>query len=1384
MFGYLLYLLTLLKLKFVVSYRKLSNRFDKYSAGGDIANEQVTGLIISDFDWHHACPNLDRKENINLIASNTFDRTALRLSLKWRPNSAQQVTTLLTKLSIELDGLGYDYDTASTYKPTHSTLRPTSTITQYGSNGSSVKLFVLDPLRRYRLVFRGQMRRRDDPNEVRFVKLNCIVFTTSKVYDFQQQFDAESLAKQYAAKQSRKASVCEILDQFVLINRFEQTVRFHGELMIRESPEKRLKRTIYLWGFHTRHFVGEHDQKLRSKRILAHFANGRMFHVAACESIDQLGDPNGRFSTGYGCFRIGPAISDLNWVDESKSVDWTKIGSSTTALNFHVAAQARSFKIDGTKRGAQGSQFSDLTMVSSSKSADDQTVTAGWAYILVNDAFDTSEEQFRMDKSLRDYQRALESGLIVNPKLFDTSKDFPGKPLIVDIDERDCQYPGLVGSKASSLAQLKAFVSTAAGDESSSSANYSVPTAIVLTKFVYEAIQNANPNLRDAIKSLEARVGRGDLVGLDKECERLQEYFKQEVCVPGELKMELERRLKQSFAVYDVGTLDGQSFAVRSSSWGEDEDDMSAAGQLTTVLNVTTFDKLIEAILECFASKFGHTNIEYKRQHGLPLDLPMAVVIQRMVDCEKAGVVFTCDPASGDESSLIVTANYGLGESVVSAQADPDTIRVAIVGGGGDGDDGRAADARLEIAEVKVGEKKVIITADENSNLTVDRSKCCLAEHEIIGLSKCCLRLVRYFGGPRDIEWGWFKGQLHLLQSRPITGLDAFSEHELLHEHDMASRAELEFATRANVGEVMPFAMSPLEMSYSMKFWPVITDKIFSKILPKRPEDYAIDCSPDFIMQSYHTFFGLRGKAFINFAGKPDQRPLIARAMEIGLFGHEVNDQELSERATEMVDDYRISLEQLKFNYYTFANRYMPFKLNRDCKKLMARLRRDVHSLRFANNSDSQMEGLRVQLKAIFVEGNIAMENHLIATFISSKMNFDLMQLLSKYCQDPTKLYAALSKILGSCPDVLSAQIPRRINKMAKLIAKNNDQKTLEEFVSMTPKEALKFVSRDLRSPLAKEFDEFMVTFGHRCYHEFEISSVAWRDKPEEIAETLQSNVRSFIGKRPDEIDESEPPKRSLGEVIDSLGIKFSWLDRLRLRYIHEPRCQTFVSVREQTKDIMIEFCDIQRDATRLLARELRQNNRLPDEDLLYYINYTELAAITRDPQPALVMHASRRRKLFKRMFAQAWRFEEIIRGYEMLPLHLKQAQQMDEKLANASRLYGTTASSGQVRAKVCIVNGYSELNKVEPGDILVTYSTDIAFSPIFPLISGVVTEIGGLISHGAVVAREYGLPSVIGIENATTILKHGEEILLDADNGAIVRLSIPQNEELQQQQQ
>lgn len=130
--------------------------------------------------------------------------------------------------------------------------------------------------------------------------------------------------------------------------------------------------------------------------------------------------------------------------------------------------------------------------------------------------------------------------------------------------------------------------------------------------------------------------------------------------------------------VFGDDEINTEMFAVRSSACGEDSSDMSAAGQMTTFLGVRGLDDICHSVIKCWASQFCLTAVEYKRGYGQPINSPMAVVIQKMINCDSAGVVFTCDPVTGNERFVAITANYGIGESVVSALSEPDSIKVEV----------------------------------------------------------------------------------------------------------------------------------------------------------------------------------------------------------------------------------------------------------------------------------------------------------------------------------------------------------------------------------------------------------------------------------------------------------------------------------------------------------------------------------------------------------------------------------------------------------------------------------------------------------------------------------------------------------------------------------
>lgn len=176
----------------------------------------------------------------------------------------------------------------------------------------------------------------------------------------------------------------------------------------------------------------------------------------------------------------------------------------------------------------------------------------------------------------------------------------------------------------------------------------------------------------------------------------------------------------------------------------------------------------------------------------------------------------------------------------------------------------------------------------------------------------------------------------------------------------------------------------------------------------------------------------------------------------------------------------------------------------------------------------------------------------------------------------------------------------------------------------------------------------------------------------------------------------------------------------------------------------------------------MQREGLLPDPELIFFLSLTELEEHLKNNCTTLVQKAQRRKRLYPEW--KKLRFDEFIYG---IAKPLETAQNID---SNACQVHGTPVCEGTITGIARVVKTFSETSNIKSGDILITHSTDVAWSPFFPILGGVVTELGGLISHGAVVAREYGLPCIVGATNATDILKDGDEIMMDATNGVIYK--------------
>ncbi|KAM7294533.1 putative phosphoenolpyruvate synthase [Ixodes scapularis] len=301
------------------------------------------------------------------------------------------------------------------------------------------------------------------------------------------------------------------------------------------------------------------------------------------------------------------------------------------------------------------------------------------------------------------------------------------------------------GGKASSLAALAAMAPL-------SREKFNVPGAVVLTTRAYADFRAHNkldeclaelatyPKLNgDQRKALASRL-----------CEAVERAQ-----MPVNLVADLEAQLRRSIGDNFVD----RSYAVRSSAVGEDSEEMSCAGQMETFLNVRGLQEASRCAVKCWASQFRHPALEYKWQHGQELEAPMAVLIQEMAQADVAGVLFTCDPVSGDPSRLVINANYGLGESVVSSLAEPDTVTL-----------GRSEDGQLTLLEKHLGKKQMQVRAAAHGT-EVQQAKntdeCCLSDEEALALGRAALEVERLHPGTPDLdlEWAIVEGELYLLQT-------------------------------------------------------------------------------------------------------------------------------------------------------------------------------------------------------------------------------------------------------------------------------------------------------------------------------------------------------------------------------------------------------------------------------------------------------------------------------------------------------------------------------------------------------------------------------------------------------------------------------------------
>ncbi|XP_075969916.1 rifampicin phosphotransferase-like [Anticarsia gemmatalis] len=890
----------------------------------------------------------------------------------------------------------------------------------------------------------------------------------------------------------------------------------------------------------------------------------------------------------------------------------------------------------------------------------------------------------------------------------------------VQFEHRACACTAYVGGKGASLALL----ATVQKDE-----GYRVPPGFCLTTKALDKHLAQNPALMNAIKEIEASNEKYDEEIFKDKCKKATELFVSTE-ISGDVKSEIFNSMKELRIKATEQKLGPElRFAVRSSAVGEDSEELSAAGQNDTILGCVSDEDVLRGVQKCWGSMFAFTSAYYRRQNGQPCLCGGGVVVQALVTPRAAGVMFTRHPAHGDPSRLLITANYGLGESVVSGAVEPDTIIVK-----------RQTNGQLTITKTELGSKSQRVKT-EGSGIAMEdvpegeRNVACLSEEQVLKLAKIGVVQEELWGAGRDIEWAVTENEIFLLQARPITSLDRWSEEELLHELDSPVMADDELVSFGNTGEVLPRPIT--SMTYDLVLVP-LEDGMKTTVGTN-------GSGHDVTMLITHNRCALSLYNTI-YKKVPNEIDINVRMVEMAIHGHKVAGDEILNTAKH---------RRTPRWYDKPGAIWFMIKTLMMSKRKMDDSIKAVNTLNYVMNTDDQNTLFDALQQSKSKMERVAY-NHSVTSSASTCSQFVAMTVLLEGKTDFTPEQCNEISSLFSSGDVLSAEVPVALANLVQLLEASG---LAEEFRALDPKVAMQWLKKN--SPrVYLDVCSFLEHHGYRAIMEFDLVTKPWVLVPEDMMKMLQNLHVSTEGIK----------AKSSDEIIAALTSPEKDSTRKVLRWVL-PLCRRTVRHRESTKAHLILAIHKLRVGFLQLGRLLVRKWYIPNPELVFHFRLHELRSYIANRDPALLKKALQRQQ-----YHPGWcklKFAELNTGWvNALELRGPAVTAGDVKIE------ATSVCGGEVVARACVVKDLSEISQLQRGDVLITHATDIGWSPYFPLLTGIVTELGGLISHGAVIAREYGLPCIVGAAFATDIFKTGDLVRLSGTKGIVEKVEVEENQD------
>jgi len=755
------------------------------------------------------------------------------------------------------------------------------------------------------------------------------------------------------------------------------------------------------------------------------------------------------------------------------------------------------------------------------------------------------------------------------------------------------------------------------------------------------------------------------------------------------------------------GRLAAPAAAVRSSATAEDLPGHSFAGQYETILGVRSLEECLDAVKQCWASLWTERAFEYRRRNGIDhRQVEMAVIVQRQIEPDAAGVAFSIDPVTGSRSRIVIESCRGLGEALVSGKVRPDRFLL------------RKRNLKLIRQELATSEPSLDLKSARR-------------------LGRHVRRIEEKLGCPQDMEWALRDGTLWFLQARPITAIPQPKSWE-----------DRQVWTNLNLGEVAPDVMTP--MTYSvivLMFEPLFVPifRLFGADVRRNPPGGLV-----------------AGRLYFNInTGLAAARPFVDPSRLAGandLFGGEQN------RSFEK-GEFDICDEDLPDFGFSWPKYILSWP----------HLVRDLYAHRPSRNAAFKVRfRARNDALALFDSGAATVEE--LTRLVTRTLYEDLkgIQLLymwpggaaaavfERVCQRwlDEEERARRHRFFAGQGGIADTEAGLDLWRLAALA--HEDKQTETALLSNDGWDMIRpgLTSTDAGRQFVDSWDRFMAAHGQHCHSELELFSPRWAETPDYILGLLRGYLRS--------LDRTDPLERhrQLAQERQQLT------ERCRRKLRNPIKRWTFTWSLRQTQQLACDRENWKNETVRLFAgfrriflelgERLRRQGVLTQREDIFFLEIAEVEPVVQGRADFDV-----KQRIAQRRAEYEWNMAQtpppVVVGRYDPQKHA--ASKFD---ADVKRLKGIAVSPGVATGRARVITHPDDGQHVEAGEILVAPVTNPAWTPYFLTAAGVVMDMGGVLSHGAIIAREYGIPAVVNVGPATRAIHTGQQIEVNGNLGTI----------------